>query len=222
MAGEIKLKIDPQALRQAKMVNPNESRQAVTEEDINGCTLALKVERDPEILPVSSSDAPVKPVEVSQSKRSIKKRIKEVDIQNQQRKHPKRVATGAEKEYYRTLLISIFVLIGGAGVALAIATGIISFYLVTRIIDDPAHAVTIHTAAQDVKSAKGISEKYAVVMKAYEAIRNPYIAPYMDEDESNPSGAKKVVKGVTGYMKSIKAARDASNRAANASGRDEE
>ena len=82
--------------------------------------------------------------------------------------------------------------------------------------------MTIHTAAQDVKSAKGISEKYAVVMKAYEAIRNPYIAPYMDEDESNPSGAKKVVKGVTGYMKSIKAARDVSNRAANASGRDEE
>ena len=99
MAGEIKLKIDPQALRQAKMVNPNESRQAVTEDDINGRTLALIVERDPEILPVPGSEAPVKAVEVSQSKRSIKKRIKEVDVQNHQRKHPKRVATGAEKEY---------------------------------------------------------------------------------------------------------------------------
>ena len=222
MAGEIKLKIDPQALRQARMVNPNESRQAVTEEDINGCTLALKKERDPEILPVPVAEPPVKTVEVSQSKRSIKKRLKEVDIQNQQRKHPKRVATGAEKEYYRTLLISIFVLIGGVGVALAIAIGIISFYLVTRIIDDPAHGVTIHTAAQDVKSAKGISEKYAIVMKAYESIRNPYIAPYMEEDEAQPSGAKKVVKGVTGYMRSIKSARDVSNRAANASGHDEE
>lgn len=221
MAGEIKLKIDPQALRQAKMVNPNESRQAVTEDDINGRTLALKVECDPKILPVPGSEAPVKAVEVSQSKRSIKKRIKEVDVQNQQRKHPKRVVTGAEKEYYRTLIISIFVLIGGVAVALAVAIGILSFYLVTRIIDDPAHAVTIHTAAQDVKSANGISEKYSIVMKAYESIRNPYIAPYM-EDEDNPGAAKKVVKGVTGYVKAIKKARDVSERAANASGQDEE
>ena len=221
MAGEIKLKVDPQVLRQAKMVNPNESRQAVTDEEINGRTLALKVERDPEILPVPGSEAPVKSIEVSQSRRSINKRIREVDVQQQQRKHPKRVATNAEKNYYRTLIISFFVLVGGVGMAVLIAVGIISFYLVSRIIDDPAHGVTIHVAAQDVNKADGISEKYAIVMKAYEAIRKPYIAPYMEEG-AEEGAVKKVVKGVTGYTKAIKSARDVSGKVSGASGRDEE
>lgn len=221
MAGEIKLKVDPQALRQAKMANPNESRQVVTEEDVNGRTLALKREVEPDILPVPGTEAmPVKAVEAQQSKRGLKKRLKEIDIQNQQRKHPKRIVTAAEKNYYRTLILSIFVLIGGCCVMAAIFAGVFSIYLITRIIDDPGHGVTIHLAAGEAKKAEGISAKYAVLAEAYEKIREPYIAPYIEEEKEGE--VKKVVRGVTGYVKAIESAKNVSGKASRASGADEQ
>lgn len=198
MAGEIKLKVDPKALKQEK----NEKLQKVsapvmTGDDIDGRTLSLRKEAEPiqMVMPTAAETLPMQVVKAQQSEKALKKRKDDVDITKQQRKHPKRVLTEAEKNYWRVLLTSFFIIFGILIVAVGVVVGTVSFFLITRVIENPAHGYTLHNAADQIRNAGSLSEKYEIMVQTYNEVRNGDFVSASDDD-SGESRYKKVIRGV--------------------------
>ena len=129
-SGQIRLKVDPKALRQAKNdVSERTPAPIITEHDVNGRTLSLRKEDEPiqMITPAAAEALPMEVVEAQQSKKALKKRKEELDIKNKQRKHPKRVLTNAEKNYWRVIFVSLFITFAILIVAAGVAVGTVSF-----------------------------------------------------------------------------------------------
>ncbi len=198
MAGEIKLKVDPKAIQQEKYENRQKlSTPIVTGEDTDGRTLSLRKEGEPiqMITPAAAESLPMQVVEAQQSKKALKKRKDDVDINKRQRKHPKRVLTEAEKNYWRVLLASFSIIFGLLIVALGVTVGTVSFFLITRVIENPAHGFTLHNAADQIRNAGSLSEKYEIMVRTYNEVRDGDIALVTDDD-SGESKYKKVFRGV--------------------------
>ena len=201
-SGQIKLKVDPRSLRQEKLKsNPNEARQVVTEREIHGRTVNLKKD-DAQIEVVTApvlEALPMKVVEAQRSKKGLKKREDDVDVQKKQRKHPKRVLTEAEKAYYRVLVISIFSLVLLLVVGGLSTVGFFSYYLLSRVIENPAHGYTLRNASIQMRKAESLSEKYNIMIQAYNEVRGADLSAIV-KDENKGSKYKGILGDVEKHV----------------------
>ena len=214
-SGQIRLKVDPKALRQAKNdVSERTPAPIITEHDVNGRTLSLRKDDEPiqMVTPAAAEALPMEVVEAQQSKKALKKRKEELDIKNKQRKHPKRMLTNAEKNYWRVIFVSLFITFAILIVAAGVAVGTVSFFLLSRVIENPAHAQTLHNAAARIRNAGSLSEKYEIMVQTYNEVRNVDLSPIL---EQNPKESKytKVLRDVEGKVKRIRSAEEAESEA---------
>lgn len=201
-SGQIRLKVDPKALRQAKNdFSERTPAPIITEHDVNGRTLSMRKDDEPiqMITPAAVEALPMEVVEAQQSKKALKKRKEELDVKNKQRKHPKRVLTNAEKNYWRVIVVSLFISFAILIVAAGVAVGTVSFFLLSRVIENPAHAQTLHNAAAQIRNAGSLSEKYEIMVQTYNEVRNVDLSPVIEQNPKE-SKYKKVLREVEGKV----------------------
>lgn len=172
---EIKLKVDPKELKQAKAaaISAKNHNSVLSDEEINSRTLALKKEYIAEAeIPVSvpvSNQVP-RPVTAAQAAASP------VPVPNKKNsprgKRKKHAETVAEKNYRRHLIKSIFILLFTVAAVTAAAAGGLSIYLVYRIMDDPTVGNDLHKAGSDYRNADGLGEKFKALSRIIDIAGN--------------------------------------------------
>ena len=210
-SGQIRLKVDPKVLRQARNdLSERAPAPIITENDVNGRTLSLRKDDEPiqMITPAAAEALPMEVVEAQQSKKALKKRKEELDVKNKQRKHPKRVLTNAEKNYWRVIFLSLFITFAILFVAVGVAVGTVSFVLLSRVIENPAHAQTLHNAADQIRNAGSLSEKYEIMVQTYNEVCSVDLSPVIEQNPQE-SKYKKVFREVEGKIKRIHSAEEA-------------
>ena len=167
---QFKLKVDPKSLHSKPEAAPAQTHSATAKEPVEA--VALKKDRIPEVIPAAVPEPQVSTTPVREPVGYSKKKSQ--------------TKTKAEVEYRKRVVKSIFLLLLVLSILSAIFTGVVSVYLLTRIIENPARGYTLKTALIRCKQASSAGEKWEIISKAFDSISAPSAAAAKtDADDEN-------------------------------------